>query len=406
MNQARRLGRSFAEVAISKIYASDLKRAHWTALQIATQNRGLLANVKEEGAGKGNGEAQEVGTSASEQEVRSSDSSSRRRRSSGQDCRNDLDDETEDEIACNSAGPHSLVSTDRGFSEADLDYADSDDFTISSSAAASSPVPSTSTSTSTTTATSSSLPTSSCPSTPSSSSTAPVASAANTYTVTTTPLLREQFFGAAEGQSWHTGYTVTTSSYHNRAYKFEQGESLEDVQARAKEIVGRCVLPWLVNAAREGKEEHVVLVAHGIMISELLFALAKLQDPRAPCKHCLGHVHGVPKLRLCFPSFFLDARQSGHTNTGWTRLSLSFPSSHLPSLPAPSLPPLTSPSLPPYYIPPSLPSSRSLALKKSTCRQTATGHFCFDISQKSITNYGRSRPVDAPPAEAGHLLRE
>jgi len=48
MNQARRLGKSLENEPISKIYASDLKRAHWTALQIATQNKSLLARLEEE----------------------------------------------------------------------------------------------------------------------------------------------------------------------------------------------------------------------------------------------------------------------------------------------------------------------------------------------------------------------
>ena len=47
MNQARRLGKSLQDVYITKIYASDLKRAHWTALQIATQNKSLLARLEE-----------------------------------------------------------------------------------------------------------------------------------------------------------------------------------------------------------------------------------------------------------------------------------------------------------------------------------------------------------------------
>ncbi|CAD6582752.1 MAG: hypothetical protein CYPHOPRED_002114 [Cyphobasidiales sp. Tagirdzhanova-0007] len=117
---------------------------------------------------------------------------------------------------------------------------------------------------------------------------------------------------------------------HNRAYCFEQGESLEDVHVRAGEVVERCVVPWLVRGARStgeregGREEHVVLVAHGIMLSEMLFALSRLADPRAPY-----------------------ARQSGHTNTGWTRLVLSLPPHAASSLPEPLIPPLTSPDLPP-----------------------------------------------------------
>lgn len=83
---------------------------------------------------------------------------------------------------------------------------------------------------------------------------------------------------------------------------------MQDVHSRADEVVKRCVVPWLVRAVRRsvrgraddsrrrgeststsGEDDadaplHVVLVAHGIMISELLYAISKLQDPRASCE--------------------------------------------------------------------------------------------------------------------------
>lgn len=91
-----------------------------------------------------------------------------------------------------------------------------------------------------------------------------------------------------------------------------------------------------------------------------------------------------------------DTRQSGHTNTGWTRLRLTFPSNFDPSatspdsasLPAPELPPLVSTALPPYYREP-LANSKddgsdgveagrfspsAPSLPKITIRQTHTNH--------------------------------
>ena len=89
--------------------------------------------------------------------------------------------------------------------------------------------------------------------------------------MTTTPLLREQFFGLAEGQNWRSGFASKSNDSHlNRGYCFKQGESLDDVHRRAKEVVERIVIPWLVRSAKnEGwkqeRTEHVVLVAHGIV---------------------------------------------------------------------------------------------------------------------------------------------
>lgn len=94
------------------------------------------------------------------------------------------------------------------------------------------------------------------------------------------------------------------------------------------------------------------------MISELLFALSKLQDPSAPY-----------------------TRQSGHTNTGWTRMTLSFPSNFNESstLPSPTIPPLMSSDLPSTYEPASPTSSSSSqnpvgSLPPITIRKTHTNH--------------------------------
>lgn len=277
MNQARRLGKSFQDVYITKIYASDLKRAHWTALQIATQNKSLLARLQQEVSDSDTGLASAAASRPSSSLEQNGTSTPDR-----------LSGELEQEqIAETSAGPSSFASTDRTYSSAATvpDY--TDDFSCSSSAAASSPVPSP------TCATGRTNPASH--------------EALLPKTVTTTNKLREQYFGLAEGQSWKTGFATSANSYHNRGYKFEQGESLEDVHERAQEMLHRCVVPWLVKSAKnpDGKKEHIVIVAHGIvslraaqpnfvahadsrgcpqMISELLYALHRLQDPRTQCR--------------------------------------------------------------------------------------------------------------------------
>lgn len=234
MNQARRLGKSFEDVYISKIYASDLKRAHWTALQIATQNKSLRAKLSQDMLQDGNSNQLETPGPSRPSSSLEKNGTSTPDRTAGE-----LD---EDEIAETSAGPSSIATTDRSYSSAASvpDY--TDDFSCSSSAAASSPV-----------ATGRTAPTS--------------LEALLPKTVTTTNKLREQYFGLAEGQSWKTGFATSSHSYHNRGYKFEQGESLEDVHARAQEIIRQCVMPWLVKSAKnsDGRKEHIVLVAHGIV---------------------------------------------------------------------------------------------------------------------------------------------
>lgn len=237
MNQARRLGKSFEDVHISKVYSSDLKRAHWTALQIATQNKSLLAQLEESREGATDTAVGAEGTSAfalpSSLGVNEAPNADR-----------DLDPEALQE---STAGPSSLATTDRTFASVTVGPEYSDDFSCSSSAAASSPVPS-----------------------PRSTSGPSFHSSSRAFlprTVTTTNKLREQFFGLAEGQNWKTGFATSSNMYHNRAYKFEQGESLEDVHARAQEIIHRCIVPWLVKSSKnaENKQDHIVIVAHGIV---------------------------------------------------------------------------------------------------------------------------------------------
>lgn len=133
------------------------------------------------------------------------------------------------------------------------------------------------------------------------------------------------------------------------------------------------------------------------MISELLFALSRLADPRAQY-----------------------VRQSGHTNTGWTRLVLSFPSNFLGNanaLPDPILPGLTSPELPPVYnaATGSKPDNPVSSLPKITIRKThinvvthleglkrtkgGVGSEGFDARQKSLRDFFAGG--GSPAASAG-----
>ncbi|KAJ7672778.1 histidine phosphatase superfamily, partial [Mycena rosella] len=104
--------------------------------------------------------------------------------------------------------------------------------------------------------------------------------------LTTSPLLREQHFGVAEGKSltskrdpdiplveqFEQGIYPTGLSRNER---FPEGESLDDVQARASQVWADILLPY-VREAKEGHSPiHVAVVSHGMFIKEAIRALRK-----------------------------------------------------------------------------------------------------------------------------------
>ncbi|KAI0699308.1 phosphoglycerate mutase-like protein [Cerioporus squamosus] len=147
------------------------------------------------------------------------------------------------------------------------------------------------------------------------------------------PLLREQHFGVAEGQPWAWEQTpgMTIEEHfakgiwpvlHERHQKFPDGESLDDLYARATQAIDQLVMPHVWKAAREGKTGvHIALASHGLCISELIPALLA-KDERG--------VHPGDKYR-------------GLHNTAWSRATiqvegaqegvpLDFPDSNPPKL--------------------------------------------------------------------------
>ncbi|KAG6815653.1 hypothetical protein H0H87_012620 [Tephrocybe sp. NHM501043] len=125
---------------------------------------------------------------------------------------------------------------------------------------------------------------------------------------TVNPKLREQHFGAAEGNPWAyripAGETIAGMIAQGiypvlptRHDKFEGGESLEDLAARADEAIAECVLPHV--AEGEKGEVHVALASHGLCISECVKALLRL-DSEAE----------------------LGENYTGLLNTAWTRLTV------------------------------------------------------------------------------------
>ncbi|GAA97180.1 uncharacterized protein L969DRAFT_91971 [Mixia osmundae IAM 14324] len=239
MEQAKRVGASFKHLPITAIYASDLKRAHWTAQQIHSQN---------------------AGPSPSDRQTASSPSRKRTRSTEIDHPHNDAE----------TAGPDSSARLERA-SQSRQD---------------------------------------------STSANAPCDSDLGRRAIATTPLLREQFFGDAEGKGWQAGSYSNAPYESKREFKFPNGETLHDVGKRADKVVRQIILPWLLREANERGSTrrnltapssleipddtvHLVLVAHGIMISELLHAFHRAADPRAPW-----------------------VKRGGLQNTGWGRMHM------------------------------------------------------------------------------------
>jgi len=131
--------------------------------------------------------------------------------------------------------------------------------------------------------------------------------------LTTSPLLREQHFGIAEGKPWimEMESGVSLEKYYargvypvlpGRVQKFPEGESLDDLAKRAQQAINELAMPYVWQAARAGEKGiQVAIVSHGLCISELLPALLS--------KDASG-VHPGHKYK-------------GLLNTAWTRVTVN-----------------------------------------------------------------------------------
>lgn len=131
--------------------------------------------------------------------------------------------------------------------------------------------------------------------------------------------LREINFGQAEGQSYASAEWMQGSSGDDaRNFRFPEGESLEEVNARIAKAVRQFILPRVEalrkkppsQLAASGDVGHICIVAHGIAIAELLRVFMALHDesPSSPW----------PNPKTTYQRVRLE-------NTGWSRLELAVP---------------------------------------------------------------------------------
>ena len=131
--------------------------------------------------------------------------------------------------------------------------------------------------------------------------------------------LREISFGQAEGQSYASAEWMQGSTGEDaRKFRFPEGESLEEVNARIAKAVRQFILPR-VEALRKksppqapaaGDVGHICIVAHGIAIAELLRVFMALHDD-SPSSPWSDPKATYQRVRL--------------ENTGWSRLELAVP---------------------------------------------------------------------------------
>jgi broad specificity phosphatase PhoE len=130
----------------------------------------------------------------------------------------------------------------------------------------------------------------------------------------TSPLLREQHFGIAEGVAWTTHRVPGLSLKDhiakgacpaplNRSETFPEGECTNDLTCRALLAVQELLLPWVWKATRERRTDiHVAVVSHELCIAEILVALVRM-DSGAGARQT-------------------DFAYDGLQNTAWARVSV------------------------------------------------------------------------------------
>ncbi|KAF8510068.1 phosphoglycerate mutase [Hysterangium stoloniferum] len=142
---------------------------------------------------------------------------------------------------------------------------------------------------------------------------------------TVSPDLREQHFGIAEGEPWVIEREVNTNSaekvfptLQGRDAKYPEGESLNDLSKRTNRAAMKFILPWIWDTEKTyGKKEgevHLVVVSHGLCISELVATL----------------------VRMDADGFGQGRHYGGLANTAWTRATIAIKANFFLLSPPPS----------------------------------------------------------------------
>ncbi|KAJ9479021.1 Target of rapamycin complex 2 subunit BIT61 [Pseudozyma hubeiensis] len=131
--------------------------------------------------------------------------------------------------------------------------------------------------------------------------------------------LREINFGQAEGQSYALAEWMQGSTGHDaRNFRFPEGESLQEVNARVAKAVRQFILPRIEALRKKPPQQntaaadlvHICIVAHGIAIAELLRVFMALHDASTS--------DTWPDPKASYQRVRLE-------NTGWSRLEIAVP---------------------------------------------------------------------------------
>ncbi|KIP06198.1 hypothetical protein PHLGIDRAFT_467808 [Phlebiopsis gigantea 11061_1 CR5-6] len=132
--------------------------------------------------------------------------------------------------------------------------------------------------------------------------------------IVTSPLLREQTRGIAEGHPWLTetkpGMTLDEHYaqglfpiHRERWQKFPGGESVDDLARRAEEAVREVILPHVLERLERGTgNSHIAIASHGLFIAEMIPVLLKMDVTSADS----------------------NTTFKGMKNTAWTRVVVNF----------------------------------------------------------------------------------
>ena len=136
-------------------------------------------------------------------------------------------------------------------------------------------------------------------------------------------------YDPAETEEEQVYYTI-----HTRHGKFENGESLDDLARRADQAIDTTIWPHVVEALRPRKvsemkdtdshpeEAHIVLVSHGLAISELVAARKSISVDPFSSNALLVLRRSPPGAKP--PAHAHPAKSfKGLPNTGWTQVCIN-----------------------------------------------------------------------------------